>query len=775
MAQIPQVPTSMRRIGVLPQVQMYRSRWGEAGREVNTVLDTGLRTLGQYQGMRDAQRRSDYILAKRAEADAERERQAQEREQEKARIAAERAAEIERRRVDREGRYRAAQFVDFVRSGWSGTVKFNPDGSSSLVPGVVSKNWHEQDAEKKDSAAYMGDLIAQAKKQDFYTTATSEERAAMERALQPHLREFGRAAMLFHAQTNEARIKEQNAYREAKWNEELQSVEGADQQVFAAKSNIVALRKVAQHWGSDIANPEILDEGLVRDGDTARTVTLRDLRIKGAKDDDPRYAQMEQDYRALVKEHAKNRITNLTRLAARDTGIGAMSPDELLQECEQTVESMDRYGLVSDNERAALELLLSDAEEKMVAEHGRKQAAFAAEVNDELSGLQYRIAPTMGADGKLDTTNTFAPQSVSVGDASVAFGDEEAFKKALDAQVNGGAITPAHAEKLFSRFQQLHRWQLSIRDALDEKRNAELGLGSGGRGSGGMTEAQAQKAAEQQQQQQRELALSESDPVSERDESKNAPAERPVEQTVDFDGVKKVLRGLRYYPVKSNPNTYVRLRLEILNADDNGTNIWTLMQNIENARDRGLISPNDYLSLASEISKKRGAAEKRALRAVFTAFLGISESAFDKATDPSLRGTKKGDDAVSELLGSSSAEYFTTDTWFHNPDFTISDVDDAVAFISDYIRANPNSWDKAQLILEQFVKPKSEAAAARTFAERLRKARERGVWSVNEAYRAEDEENARKQKAAEERSRETQRKIIDFQSRRWQYGGGGMW
>ena len=129
---------------------------------------------------------------------------------------------------------------------------------------------------------------------------------------------------------------------------------------------------------------------------------------------------------------------------------------------------------------------------------------------------------------------------------------------------------------------------------------------------------------------------------------------------------------------------------------------------------------------------------------VFTEFYNIDEGTLRNAVDTSKRGTPTGDKAVEALLESGNAEYYTSSTWFHNPDFTVEDVDASYAVVSDYVEAHPNDYVGAKKLMLDLVKPFSDAARARTLRERIIRMREKGVWNVNAAFLKEDEAKAPK-------------------------------
>ena len=698
MATIPKVQTSTRRIGILPQIQSHKSKWGEVGREVKSVLSAGERTLDAYDHLKDTELRVDYHKRERAKAEAER----AEAEAERARQIAERAKHLEEqkiaaeeRRIDREGQYGAAKFDSFVQQAWNGSAKVNADGTTTEIPGIISKHWTEMDREKKTAFDYLGDILTKAKEQDFYAKASPEVRAAIDKHMQFKIAQYGQSAYKLHTLTNGVRMKEENAAIEAKINEELQSVEHADETIFAAESNYAALRKLTQKYGSAIENPDILLQPVVKDGKVVRTVQIGDLKLKGVSDrKDPAYARLQADYEALITEHAKNRITNLTRFASIDTPIGGVSGEEMLSQAEKTRQSLRVMGLSSEKQDAALGALIGEAKEKMLHVREKAQTENASKLDDGYTELQYKLAPTTDANGSFDPSK-----------AMEAKFDDVAEKKKLDALVAEKKITPVHAATLFARYQKMHQWQIELSERIKQANADKLAVQSGEK---------------------------------------------------------------RNFAPQSDATTYVELKKRIADMSRSGVNPDIVIKEIEDAVDRGKLSSTHYFSLWQDVRGKRDEQKDRIVTMVFTEFYNIGEGTLRDAVDPSKRGTPSGDKAVEALLDSDNAEYFTSSTWFHDPDFTVEDVDASYAAVRDYIEAHPGDYVGAKKLMLDLVKPFSDAARARTLRERIIKMRESKSWDVNAAFRKEDEANAPKNL----KSKGNASKVSESQSRMFLYGGG---
>lgn len=446
---IPKAPTSVRRVGVLPQVQSYRSQWGTIGKEINSVLSAGERTLDAYQRSEMEEARTNHILAKRAEAEQEQQRIQAERE---ARLEEQRQR-AEERRIDRDAADRVISFDNYVKARWSGSVEFNPDGSQTVVPGVTSKTWQDMDREKMTPDKYMGNIIRDAKEQDFYRDAPEDVRKAIEKHLQAKYKAYGVAAYQLNMRNNAAKIQDQNARQEAKINSDLQSVEGTTEAEFEAQSNFAALQKIALKYGSAIENPDILLDSIVQDGNAVRPVSLNDLTLKGIADrDDPAYTRMREDYEALIKEQAKNRIINLSKFASADTPINGVGAEGLLDRADKTRENLKAWGLLSDSEYSAFGAMIDDAKRKCEStRQGVRASRHRTNANKLAEDFKKR---TEGMDATTDFIGA-------------KFEAKEDYVKTLDALVKRDAIDEKTAEAYKQAYASLLSRQEYMRSAVD--------------------------------------------------------------------------------------------------------------------------------------------------------------------------------------------------------------------------------------------------------------------------------------------------------------------
>lgn len=629
MAVIPRAQTSNRRMQNLPHIQQPRSRWGEAGREMANILADGARGIEFY-----------------------------ERRQEHRQHEAERAAEIERRRIEREGQVLAAQADDFFRARWNGSVQHNADGTTTEIPGIANLTWQQMEAEGKNAADYYADVIHEIEEQDWYVNAKPEVRDAMSRHFKRSLAQYGVAAHNLNLRNNAARIQEQNARIEDSINRDLLSRESALTSVFNMESDYAALRKLSMRYGSAIANPEILEDPIKADG---TLVQLSDLKLKDADPDSPGYARMKQDYDALILEHHKNRITNLTRQAASDMSVGPADAETLIRMADGSRQVLSEKGLITEAEDKALQRLMKDTERKMLAMRSQRQDMAAGEIQGELDALAYKIAPTRKTDGTMDFSTAL----------NETF-DEGAFRGRLDALVEAKKLKPEAALNLLSSYQKLHENQLRLSEGLSQHQSDKVG-------------------------------------------------------------------GTSNFPARSNPDVYTALRQQLVIAKLEKQNPQTMLDAIEVARAAGQLSGDHYFSLWRDAFELQDEQNLRVKNMVFSSFLEIPSHIYANAMNMSKRGTPASDSAIETLLGSSNAEYERSGR-LHKPNWTIEDVDAADALVEDYLRNHPGDSAGAEKLLNDLIKPMSDAARAVEFRDRIRKMRRTGEWSINRAFAPDDEE-----------------------------------
>lgn len=629
MAIIPRAQSSNRRLATLPHIQQGRSRWGETGRTLANMLSDGAKGLEYYEAKTERRQRE-----------------------------AEHAAEIERRRVEREGQVLAAQADDFFRARWNGSVQHNPDGTTTEIPGIANLTWQQMEAEGKNAADYYADVIHEIEEQEWYTAATPEVRDAMSRHFKRSLTQYGIAAHNLNLRNNAARIQEQNARIEDSINRDLLAQEPKMTSVFNMESDYAALRKLAMRYGSAIENPEILEDPITKDG---TFVQLSDLKLKDAEPGSPGYARMKQDYDAIVLEHHKNRITNLTRQAASDMTVGPADAEALIRMADGSRQVLSEKGLITEAEDKALQRLMKDTEKKMLAMRSQRQDMAAGEIQGELEALAYKIAPTRKTDGTMDFSTALNEKF-----------DEESFRRRLDTLVEAKKIKPDAALKLLSSYQRLQDNQIKLSEGLSQHQSDKVG-------------------------------------------------------------------GTSNFPTRSNPDVYTALRQQLVIAKLEKQNPQTMLDAIEVARAAGQLSGDNYFSLWRDAFELQDEQNLRVKNMVFSSFLEIPSHIYANATNMSKRGTPASDSAIETLLGSPNAEYERSGR-LHKPNWTIEDVDAADALVEDYLRNHPGDSAGAEKLLNDLIKPMSDAARAVEFRDRIRKMRRTGEWSINRAFAPDDEE-----------------------------------
>lgn len=624
MAVIPRAQGSNRQMINVPHLRQGRSHWQEDGRAIANILETGARGIHAYQ-VRDEHRQREVA----------------------------RLAEIERRKADREGQVLAAQAEDYFRARWDGSVQMSPDGSTREIPGIAAMTWQQMDAEGKNAADYYAEILGEIREQEWYTKASPQAQEAMARHFRQSVQRYGVAAHNLNLRNSAAKIQDQNARIEGSINRDLLAAEAQMTVSFDEVSHRAALRKLAMKYGSAIENPDVLLE--------PGRVQLSDLKLAGHEEGDAAYAALKQDYDALILEHSKNRITNLTRFAANDTAVGGVPADELLRRADNSREVLTEKGLITESENTALKHLIREAGAKMDAARTRRQDMAAGEIQGELEALAYKIAPTRKADGTLDFSKALSERF-----------DEESFRQRLDTLVAAKKIKPDAAHNLLSRYQRLQDNQIKLSEGLSQHQSDKV-------------------------------------------------------------------NGTSNFPARSNPDVYTALRQQLVIAKLEKQNPQTMLDLIEAARAAGQLSGDNYFSLWRDAFELQDEQTLRIKNMVFSSFLEIPSHIYATAMNASKRGTTASDSAIETLLGSSNAEYERSGR-LHDPNWTIEDVDAADALVEDYLRNHPGDQAGAEKLLNELVKPMSDAARAVEFRDRIRKMRRTGEWSINRAFAPDDEE-----------------------------------
>lgn len=304
MATVPDVPTSTRRVGVLPKTWAAPPAWGEMGR---TLGDAGRSLAGTAE-------RIGEIAARRG--------------LEAARLSREEAArkEAQDRADEREAQWAVAQGVDFLKDRWNGrdVQDASADGGWRHDPGVADRTWQEMEADGTTPMDEARRIEAEFRDTPAVQDLTPAQRERFERAWRFKANEFMRSAGLLHVRQRGGRIASRNKALQEANEAQVRAAYGSASEgdaEYRAVRNWAALRNWAMVKGSLVENPEVLD-------DPAKG--FADLRFRGGTPPPERLERWRRELDAVCRSFDVHRAETLMSAAADGQGVGRYGPDAAL-------------------------------------------------------------------------------------------------------------------------------------------------------------------------------------------------------------------------------------------------------------------------------------------------------------------------------------------------------------------------------------------------------------------------------------------------------------
>lgn len=313
MATIPDIPTSTRRVGVLPGVWTAPPAWGEIGR---TLGDTGRSLAGTAE-------RIGEIAARRG--------------LEAARLSGPAAAmkEAQDRADEREAQYAVAQGVEFLKDRWNGRdVQDTTTGGWRHDPGVADRTWQEMEADGTTPMDEARRIEGEFRDTPAFQNLTPAQRERFERAWRFKSGEFMRSAGRLHLKQAGERIQARNRALQEANEAQVRAAYGSASEgdaEYRAVRDWAALRNWAMVKGSLVENPEVLDDP---------TKGFDDLRFRGGKPPPERLELWRRELDAVRTSFDVHRAETLMSAAADGQRIGRYGPDAALARARQIVDEL---------------------------------------------------------------------------------------------------------------------------------------------------------------------------------------------------------------------------------------------------------------------------------------------------------------------------------------------------------------------------------------------------------------------------------------------------
>ena len=322
MAQIPNVETSTRRLEIMPERHFARSIWGEAGREIG---HTGRVVGGALSHIADAR----------------------EREAERQRVLAERnarAADADARRTAELNDALAENFIANAAVGRE--VVDEATGERRFVPGKFAKTWSEMKAEGTDSVKLTREILSEMREEDWSRKMDPAVRAHFDRKFL-----FTQDRWMRRAAENDMKARQTDRVETmkaliAERARGVEGVYGADDATFLAAATRASFQNFLDLESSAIENVDQFDDVQI----TAANAKEVFSQIKWRENiSDEEKARKYNRILAGVGEFAVNRITALTKAAAKGQGLGAMDAEQCLQKAGDIADGLRETFFIGNN------------------------------------------------------------------------------------------------------------------------------------------------------------------------------------------------------------------------------------------------------------------------------------------------------------------------------------------------------------------------------------------------------------------------------------------
>ena len=322
MPMMPRIDTSTRRVEVMPEKQYTRSVAGEIGRE----LGSAGRALGGAMERIDAVR---------------------EREAERQRVLAERNARAADADARRSAELNDALAENFIANAAVGReVVDEATGERRFVPGKFAKTWSEMKAEGTDSVKLTRDILSEMREEEWYKKMDPAVRAHFDRKFL-----FTRDRWMRRAAENDMKARQTDRVETmkaliAERARGVEGVYGADDATFLAAATRASFQNFLDLESSAIENVDQFDDVQI----TAANAKEIFAQIKWRENiSDEEKVKKYNRILAGVGEFAVNRITALTKAAAKGQGLGAMDAEQCLEKAGDIADGLRETFFIGNN------------------------------------------------------------------------------------------------------------------------------------------------------------------------------------------------------------------------------------------------------------------------------------------------------------------------------------------------------------------------------------------------------------------------------------------
>lgn len=322
MPMMPRIDTSTRRVEIMPEKHYARSVAGEIGRE----LGSAGRALGGAMERIDAVR---------------------EREAERQRVLAERNARAADADARRSAELNDALAENFIANAAVGReVVDESTGERRFVPGKFAKTWSEMKSEGMDSVKLTREILSEMREQEWYRKMDPAVRSHFDRKFL-----FTRDRWMRRAAENDMKARQADRIETmksliAERARGVEGVYGADDATFLAAATRASFQNFLDLESSAIENVDQFDDVQI----TAANAKEVFSQIKWRENiSDEEKVKKYNRILAGVGEFAVNRITALTKAAAKGQGLGAMDAEQCLQKAGDIADGLRETFFIGNN------------------------------------------------------------------------------------------------------------------------------------------------------------------------------------------------------------------------------------------------------------------------------------------------------------------------------------------------------------------------------------------------------------------------------------------
>ena len=350
---LPRIETSTRRIEIMPERHFARGIWGEVGREIGSTARTA---AGAMERISEVRMREEELRKREAERQA---------------ALAERNARALDADARRMAEYNERLAENFIANAAIGYDQVDPNsGERKFIPGKLQKTRAEMTAEGTDSVKITRSIIADMRRQKWYTS--------MEPAVRKHFDRqflFTEDKWMRHAAENDLKVRQVERVETMKKligerARGVQSLYGFDDNTFMRGATTAAFKNFVDLQGSAIENSHIF-EGMDITPQMAKEAFAK-IKWRGEMSE----KELEKKYNEFlsgVVEFSINRVTALQKAAAENQGLGSMDSEACLKKADEIIDGLrETYFLgVNPVTGKEIEVISEDQANAIIAETER--------------------------------------------------------------------------------------------------------------------------------------------------------------------------------------------------------------------------------------------------------------------------------------------------------------------------------------------------------------------------------------------------------------------